>query len=123
GGSGGPTIISGVLQVLLGRIAWQLDVARAVAAPRVHDQAVPAVLAVEPGVPPVARAALARLGHHLREVPFLGAVSAVGLEPDGAPAAAGDARKDGGAEVVSPAGTGARMRAPSPGGGGAAPPR
>ncbi len=123
GGSGGPTIISGVLQVLLGRIAWQLDVARAVAAPRVHDQAVPAVLAVEPGVPPVARAALERLGHHLRDVPFLGAVSAVGLEPDGAPAAAGDARKDGGAEVVSPAGTGARMRAPSPGGGGAAPPR
>src|SRR5438034_1259807 len=52
GGSGGPTIISGTLQVVLGVVAFGLPLDEAVEAPRVHDQAAPPVLAVEAGVEP-----------------------------------------------------------------------
>jgi len=100
GGSGGPTIVSGILQVVLGVTAFGLDLQAAVDAPRIHDQGVPSGLAVEPGVAPAVRAALERLGHRITVSPVLGAVSAVGLGRDGTPAAAGDARKDGGAAVV-----------------------
>jgi gamma-glutamyltranspeptidase/glutathione hydrolase len=100
GGSGGPTIISGTLQVVLGVTALGLDVRAAVDAPRVHDQAVPPALAVEPGVPPDVRAVLERMGHRLTVIPAIGAVSAVGLMPDGRPVAAGDGRKDGGEAII-----------------------
>ena len=100
GGSGGPTIISGILQVLLGVVAFGRPLEAAVAAPRIHDQAVPPVLAVEPGVAPEVRAVLERLGHRVIEMPAIGAVAAAGLMPAGEPAAAGDPRKDGGAAVV-----------------------
>ena len=100
GASGGPTIVSGTVEVVLGVTALGLDLPAAVAAARIHDQASPPALAVEPGVDERTRAALARLGHRLVDAPALGAVSAVGLAPDGTPIAAADARKDGGAVVV-----------------------
>ena len=100
GGSGGPTIISGILQVLLGVVAFGRPLEAAVAAPRIHDQAVPPVLAVEPGVALEVRALLERLGHRVIEMPAIGAVAAAGLKPGGEPAAAGDPRKDGGAAVA-----------------------
>ena len=100
GGSGGPTIISGTLQVVLGVVAFGLPLGEAVDAPRVHDQAAPPVLAVEAAIEPSARGVLERLGHHVVVTPAIGAVSACGLARDGSPVAAGDARKDGGAAVV-----------------------
>jgi gamma-glutamyltranspeptidase / glutathione hydrolase len=100
GGSGGPLITSGVLQVLLGVVAFGRDIEAAVAAPRIHDQGVPPVLLVEPTVPEALRVALARWCHPVRVMPGLGAVSAAGLARDGVPGAAGDLRKDGGAVVV-----------------------
>ena len=100
GGSGGPLITSGVLQVLLDVVAFGRDLETAVAAPRIHDQGVPPVLLVEPGVPEAARQALARWCHPVRVMPGLGAVSAAGIARDGTPGAAGDPRKDGGAAVV-----------------------
>jgi len=101
GGSGGPAIVSGVLQVVLGVTAFGLDAPGAVAAPRIHDQAVPPGLAVEPGIDATARAALTRVGHRLREATALGAVSAVAVAADGTLTAAGDARKDGGAVLLA----------------------
>ena len=80
--------------------AFGLDPRAAVGAPRIHDQAVPPVLAVEPGIAPPVRAALVRLGHRVSEVPGIGDVSAVGLRADGEPVAAGDPHKDAGAVVV-----------------------
>jgi gamma-glutamyltranspeptidase/glutathione hydrolase len=100
GGSGGPTIISGTLQVVLGTIALDRPLAAAIDAPRIHDQATPPALAVEAGIDASTRAALERLGHRLSVLPRIGTISAVGLDADGAPNAAGDARKDGGAVVV-----------------------
>jgi gamma-glutamyltranspeptidase/glutathione hydrolase len=100
GGSGGPTIISATLQVVLGVTAFGLGLREAVEAPRVHDQGLPQVLAVEAGIAPGVRSQLERLGHRVAVLPVIGAVSAAGLAPGGVPAAAGDPRKDGGAAVV-----------------------
>ncbi len=100
GGSGGPTIISGTLQVVLGVVAFGDSLQAAVDAPRLHHQAVPPVLAVEPGIPAPVRAALTRIGHRVVEMPAIGAVTAAGISAAGDPVAAGDARKDGGAVVV-----------------------
>ena len=77
GGSGGPLILSGTLQVLLNILDFGLDATTAVAAPRIHDQWVPPVLAVEPGVPAQARAVLTSYGHTVKEVPTMGAIQAV----------------------------------------------
>jgi gamma-glutamyltranspeptidase/glutathione hydrolase len=101
GGSGGPTIISGTLQVLLGVLVFGRDPAAAVAAPRIHDQGAPPVLLIEPGFDDATRAALIRIGHRLGEQARIGAVAAAARGPGGL-AAAGDARKDGGAVVTPP---------------------
>jgi gamma-glutamyltranspeptidase / glutathione hydrolase len=77
GGSGGPLIITGTLQVLLNILDFDFDATAAVAAPRVHDQWTPAVLAVEPGIPALTRAALARYGYTVKEVPAMAAIQAV----------------------------------------------
>jgi gamma-glutamyltranspeptidase/glutathione hydrolase len=77
GGSGGPLILSGTLQVLLNVLDFHLDATAAVAAPRIHDQWVPPVLVVEPGIPAAARDVLAGCGHTVKEVPAMGAIQAV----------------------------------------------
>ena len=98
GGSGGPLIISGTLQVLLDVVDFGLDAATAVAAPRMHDQWAPPVLMLEGGYGDDLRAALVTLGHEVRPLPFAGAVQAVGYR-DGHFDAAADPRKGGGAVV------------------------
>ena len=101
GGSGGPLIVSGVAQTVLGTVAFGHDVRTAVDAPRIHDQASsPPALAAEPAVAADVRAALAAIGHRVIELPAVGAVAAVGLDARGQPVAAGDRRKDGGDVVV-----------------------
>jgi gamma-glutamyltranspeptidase/glutathione hydrolase len=66
GASGGPTIITGTLQVLLNVLAFKMDVRAAVEAPRVHHQWVPERLAVEPGVAKDVLDALRRRGHTVK---------------------------------------------------------
>jgi gamma-glutamyltranspeptidase/glutathione hydrolase len=77
GGSGGPLILSGTLQVLLNVLDFHLDATAAVAASRIHDQWMPPVLVVEPGVPAAARDVLAGYGHTVKEVSAMGAIQAV----------------------------------------------
>jgi gamma-glutamyltranspeptidase/glutathione hydrolase len=100
GGSGGPTIISGTLQVVLGVTAHGLDVRAAVDAPRIHDQGVGPALGAEERLDPGVRAMLGRLGHRVAILPTIGAVAATGLASDGDVSAAGDRRKDGGEALV-----------------------
>lgn len=100
GGSGGPLIISGVVQTILNVVALDQDVRAAVAAPRIHDQGAPPRLAIEPGVPKATREALEKIGHQLVELPALGAVAAAGITAERTAVAAGDPRKDGGHAVV-----------------------
>ena len=77
GGSGGPLIITGTLQVLLNVLAFDFDATTAVGAPRMHNQWTPPALNVEPDVPAGTRSALARVGHVVKEVPSMGAIQAV----------------------------------------------
>ena len=63
GGAGGPTIISGVLQVLLNVLDRGLDAQAASAAPRVHHQWMPDKLVLEGEIPSDVVDALTRRGH------------------------------------------------------------
>ena len=96
GGSGGPTIVSGVLQVVLNILAFHLDPASAVAEPRIHEQAAPDVVIVEEAMPAATRSALEQMGYKLRLVPALGAVGAITIAPANLRGAS-DPRKGGGA--------------------------
>jgi gamma-glutamyltranspeptidase / glutathione hydrolase len=96
GGSGGPTIVSGVLQVALNILAFHLDAASAVGEPRIHEQAAPDVVIVEEAMPAPTRTALEQMGYKLKVVPELGAVGAITIEPANLRGAA-DPRKGGGA--------------------------
>ncbi len=97
GGSGGPLIISGTVEVLLNVLDFDMEAAAAVAAARIHDQWVPPVLVVEPGVPAPLREALARYGHVVKEVPTMGAIQVVRRQADVFEGAA-DPRKGGEAD-------------------------
>ncbi len=96
GGSGGPTIVSGVLQVALNILTFHLDAASAVAEPRIHEQGAPDVVIVEQAMPAATRSALEQMGYKLRVVPQLGAVGAITLAPANLRGAA-DPRKGGSA--------------------------
>jgi gamma-glutamyltranspeptidase/glutathione hydrolase len=64
GGAGGPTIITGVLQVMLNVIDGGLDAQAASAAPRVHHQWLPDKLVYDPEIAPDVVEALEKRGHH-----------------------------------------------------------
>jgi gamma-glutamyltranspeptidase/glutathione hydrolase len=96
GGSGGPLIITGTLQVLLNVLAFGLDATTAVAAPRLHHQWSPPVLLVEPGIPKSTRNVLARTGHAVKEVAAMAAIQAVRRDGEQFEGAA-DPRKGGAA--------------------------
>ena len=96
GGSGGPTIVSGVLQVALNILAFHLDAPSAVTEPRIHMQAAPDLVIVEAAMPAATRGALLQMGYKLKVVPELGAVGAITIGPANIRGAA-DPRKGGGA--------------------------
>ncbi len=94
GGSGGPTIITGVLQVVLDVVDYHMEPRAAVDLPRIHEQGVPDVVLIEQAMPAAARTALSEMGYKIRVVPMLGAVGAITIEP-GNLRGAGDPRKGG----------------------------
>ncbi len=78
GAAGGPTIISQTLLAILNTVDFDLDLERAIAAPRFHHQWKPNELKIETTIDPAVRAALRLLGHSLSEVEKFGACQAVG---------------------------------------------
>ncbi len=96
GGSGGPTIITGVLQVALGVLDFHSSAEDAVSNPRLHEQGTPDVVIIEDKVPQSTRDALQQMSYKLRVVPNLGAVNAITIAPDNLHGAF-DPRKGGGA--------------------------
>jgi gamma-glutamyltranspeptidase / glutathione hydrolase len=97
GGSGGPTILSGVLQVALNVLESHMGAEAAVVEPRIHEQAAPDIVFVEQAMPEATRDALTKMGYRLKVVPALGAVGAITIQ-DGKVSGAFDPRKGGGAE-------------------------
>jgi gamma-glutamyltranspeptidase/glutathione hydrolase len=94
GGSGGPTIVTGVLQVMLDVLDFHLGPHESVDLPRIHEQAAPETVIVEETMPAQTTSALTQMGYRLRTVPMLGAVGALKIEP-GTLTGAADTRKGG----------------------------
>ncbi len=66
GSPGGPTIINTVLQVILNVVDHGMDLARAIAAPRLHHQWLPDVVQAEPfALPQDVLTALRSMGHKI----------------------------------------------------------
>jgi gamma-glutamyltranspeptidase/glutathione hydrolase len=96
GGSGGPLILSGTLQVLLNSLVFELSAQESVAAARIHHQWVPPVLMLEAGIPEITRKALEKNGHQTRTLASMGAVQ-LAHRRNGRIEGAADPRKAGGA--------------------------
>ncbi|MBI2963786.1 MAG: gamma-glutamyltransferase [Deltaproteobacteria bacterium] len=94
GGSGGPRIITAAVAALVNVIDFGMPLEAAVAAPRIHHQAVPDRLFFEPTLAPALVAGLRKLGHDLAPARDLGAVQAVQVTARGLVGAA-DPRKGG----------------------------
>ena len=77
GSPGGSRIITTVLQVLLNRLVHGLNLASAVAAPRLHSQLWPDQISVEEGFSPDSLRLLEGLGHRLVPVPAMGSANSV----------------------------------------------
>jgi len=77
GSPGGSRIITTILQVLLNRIVHGLNLAGAVAAPRIHSQLWPDRIDAEEGLSPDSRRLLEAMGHSVRRSPAMGAANSV----------------------------------------------
>ena len=86
GSPGGSRIITTVLQVLLNRLAFGLNLDSAVAAPRIHSQLWPDQISLEEGISPDTRRLLEAMGHTLVTVPAMGSANSVEVVPARAPA-------------------------------------
>ena len=97
GGRGGPRIITSTAEVILNTIDYHMDLADALAAPRIHHQAIPDQLRYERnGLTPAVRDSLTAMGYALAEGQAAGTCAAVMRVPGGY-AGAVDPRATGGA--------------------------
>lgn len=100
GSPGGSTIITTVLQVILGVLDHGRTVAEAVAAPRIHMQWLPDVTRYEPGaISDADRAELERRGFVFESRAGWGNATAIEVLPDGTRVGAADPRGDGGGDA------------------------
>jgi gamma-glutamyltranspeptidase/glutathione hydrolase len=99
GTPGGPTIITTVTQVILNVLDQGMTLPDAVAAPRIHHQALPDLIRYEKGgLAPATVEALKALGHHVTERGGTsGIVAAIGRAPSGGWVGVADPRYAGGA--------------------------
>ena len=68
GSSGGPTIISSILQVILNIHDFHKEVKKSIDDPRIHSQLYPWYVAVEPGIPTIIVDTLKELGHNISRI-------------------------------------------------------
>ncbi len=94
GSPGGSRIITTVLQVILGYLDFGLNIAEAVAAPRIHHQWRPDALLVETGLSPDTLRLLRDKGHRVVVGSTSGSANSIVVTPDGF-AAAADPRQRG----------------------------
>ena len=83
GSPGGSRIISAVLQVILNSIDFEMNVASAVSAPRLHHQWLPDEVRVERGFPEATLAALRERGHRVIEPLGQTSANSIAVTPDG----------------------------------------
>ncbi len=96
GASGGSTIITQVLQIILNVLESKMDVGTAIFVPRIHHQWLPDELRVEAwGLDALTAEDLRRRGHKIRETPPWGNANAITVTEDDTLEAAADPRGDG----------------------------
>ena len=83
GTPGGSRIISAVLQIVVDVIDYKMDIAAAVAAPRVHHQWMPDVVRVERGFSPETLDALRQKGHEVIEPLGQTSANSIAVTPNG----------------------------------------
>ena len=83
GSPGGSRIISAVLQVVIDVLDYHMDIAAAVAVPRLHHQWMPDVVRVERGFPPEVLAALGAKGHTIVEPLGQTSANSIAVTADG----------------------------------------
>jgi gamma-glutamyltranspeptidase/glutathione hydrolase len=93
GSPGGSRIITTVLQVLLNRLVHGLNLASAVASPRIHSQLWPDQISVEQGLSPDTRALLQALGHQVVVAPAMGSANSVEVLAQGGTLGVADPRR------------------------------
>ena len=102
GSPGGSTIITVVLQNILNRLEFGMNIAEATAAPRIHHQWLPDDVLVEPGIASDTIKILETMGHNISSSPrVMGRVQAITGGEDGALSGVTDSRWPGGAAVPS----------------------
>jgi gamma-glutamyltranspeptidase/glutathione hydrolase len=94
GSPGGPRIITIVLQIILDVLDFDMNIAAATAAPRIHDQWMPDQLQVEPGLPHETIEDLENRGHKVVERPPWGSAQSIARH-DGLLFGAADQRQKG----------------------------
>ncbi len=97
GSPGGKTIINTVLRVITNLVDFDLDLAEAVDAPRVHHQWMPDSLRLESSFPAATIEALEEMGHSLGSSRLQGDAHCIYIYPDGARLAVADGRRSGAA--------------------------
>jgi gamma-glutamyltranspeptidase/glutathione hydrolase len=83
GSPGGSRIISTVLQVIVNVIDYRMDVAAAVAAPRLHHQWLPDEVRIEHGFSEEALAGLRAKGHNVVEPMGQTSANSIAVTPNG----------------------------------------
>ena len=83
GSPGGSRIISTVLQVIVNVLDYRMDVATAVALPRLHHQWLPDEVRVEHGFPDATLGALKAMGHAVKEPMGQTSANSIAVTPEG----------------------------------------
>ena len=100
GSPGGSTIITVVLQVLLNSIDFDMGIAEATAAPRIHHQWLPDKLRYERGISVDTLNLLTNMGHSLGEQPVrLGVTQSIASDQNKIKYASSDMRREGAAAI------------------------
>ncbi|MDA0717974.1 MAG: gamma-glutamyltransferase [Cyanobacteria bacterium] len=99
GSPGGSRIITTVLQVLLNRLVHGLNLAAAVASPRIHSQLWPDQISVEQGLSPDTVRLLEAKDHRVVVTATMGSANSVEVLPEGGSLGAADPRRRGAAAI------------------------
>ena len=83
GSPGGSRIISAVLQVIVNALDFDMNIAAAVSAPRLHHQWLPDEVRIEHGFPEATLAALRAKGHRVTEPLGQTSANSIAVTPDG----------------------------------------
>ena len=93
GASGGPRIISAILQTMINVLDFRMPLDKAVKAARIHHQWKPNRLFVEPGIAGTVRTSLGRKGHVIKEKKHLAVVQAILVTAEGTSSAGGSTKR------------------------------